>query len=145
MNKLSQWIMLAAALALPGPALGQMLDASGRPSGAERRISAGITIPLGAPRGGTGKPQLELRAASYRSSRAWDHTAARSLARERTYESRIGLTLEPRPQLTVAGREVPEGDRRLGLSTLGGVAIGVVAAGVVGGLLFIDAVNDASD
>jgi len=145
MSKLSQWIMLGAALSLPGPALGQMLDAAGRPSGAERRVTAGITIPLGTGRTVTSKPQLELRASSYRPAGAWEHTTSRPLARERTYESRIGMTLEPRPQLTVAGREVPEADRRLGLSTLGWVAIGVVAAGVVGGLLFIDAVNDASD
>ena len=58
-------------------------------------------------------------------------------------------------QLSIAGQRVdrlgmqpggrsPEG-QRLGISTVGWVAIGVGVAAVVGGLLFLDAVRDASD
>ena len=36
-------------------------------------------------------------------------------------------------------------DDNLGISTLGLVGIGVVAAGVVGGLLFLDALEDSSE
>jgi len=55
------------------------------------------------------------------------------------------LTLTEQPRLTVARRELPEAERRHGISTIGWVAIGVGASLVIGGLLFVDALNDASE
>ncbi len=46
--------------------------------------------------------------------------------------------------LTDRGSRLPEGERN-NISTVGIVAIGVGVAAIIGGLLFIDAVNDASD
>jgi hypothetical protein len=141
MTKYSNAMMVLAALALPAPALAQALDPAGRPAGFERRITAGVTIPLGAGRGAAGTPQLELRAVGQRFD-----AADRARVRPATMrETRIGLTLETQPRLTVGGQPVSTGQDKLGLSTLGWVAIGVVTVGVVGGLLFIDALNDASD
>ena len=146
MSKWPQVLMTAAALSLPAPALAQMLDSGGRPAGFERRVSAGVTIPLGASRSASGTPRLELRATGERFDPALDRRD-RAVARLDTprRESRIGLTLESRPQLIVDGRALPPDQDKLGLSTLGWVAIGVVTVAVVGGLLFIDALNDASD
>ena len=59
--------------------------------------------------------------------------------------ARAGFTLEQSPRFTTDGREMDAHDDRHGISTLGYVAIGVGAAVIVGGLLFADAVRDASD
>jgi hypothetical protein len=67
----------------------------------------------------------------------------------------LGFASGDQLQLSVAGQRLdrlgiqptgrgPEG-RKLGVSTLGWVAIGAGVAVVVGGLLFLDAVRDASD
>lgn len=56
-----------------------------------------------------------------------------------------GMRADTALRLTRAGRS--ESDQKLGISTAGWVAIGagVVAVAVVGGLLYIDAMNDASE
>lgn len=149
MKRWSSGALLAAALALPPSAIAQTFDPAGRPLGADRRVSVGVTLPLGGSAGSAGKPQLELRAVA-------DHRAIRTVAGDRDSvgwlprsaqprEARIGLTLAEQPRLTVDGRELPEAERKLGISTIGWVAIGVAAAAVVGGLLFVDALNDASE
>lgn len=67
----------------------------------------------------------------------------------------LGFSGAGKLQLSIAGQRLdrlgmqpagrtPEG-QRLGVSTVGWVAIGVGVAAVVGGLLFLDAVRDSSD
>lgn len=148
MAKLLQFLIVAT-LAIPAPLAAQMLDPAGRPLDGSRRVSLGVTVPFGGPSDTAAKPQLELRAtAGDRRDVAAPRNPDRIYLRapnQRLPEARIGFTLEAHPQLTVAGREIPASEDRRGISTIGLVAIGVVAAAVVGGLLFIDAVNDASD
>lgn len=140
-------LVIMAALAIPTPVSAQLLDPAGRPLDGSRRVSLGVTVPFGGPANTEAKPQLELRSsASERRDVAAERDRFYFGANDpRPPEARVGLTLEAHPQLTLAGREIPASDEKLGISTLGLVAIGVVAAAVVGGLLFIDAVNDASD
>jgi hypothetical protein len=146
MRKLSQALMLTAALALPAPGMAQMLDASGRPAGSERRITAGLTIPLGASSAPESKPRLELRSSSHRFDPALaerDRVVARlSVPRS---EARFGVTLDDRPLLVVDGHAVPAGPHKLGLSTVAWVAIGVVSVAVIGGLILVDRIEDSSD
>ena len=136
-------IVILVALGLSGQALAQ----SGDPlrSGTERRVSAGIVIPLG-PRGTARTPQLELRGTTIRHDGSDLAVFGRDgwlPRRERT--TRVGLTLEQSPRFTIDGRDMDARDDRHGISTLGYVAIGVGAAVIVGGLLFADAVRDASE
>ena len=136
-------VMLGVSgLGLSGQALAQSADPLR--TGTERRVSAGIAIPFG-PRGTAETPQLELRSTvrhdgSDLAAFGHDRWLPR---RERT--ARVGFTLEQSPRFTIDGREMDARDDRHGISTLGYVAIGVGAAVIMGGLLFVDAVNDASE
>lgn len=147
MRKWSHAVLAAAALALPAAALAQAFDPSGRPLGLDRRASVSVTLPLGGAAGPAGKPQLELRAvADHRGFPAADRRDGTGwLPHVQPREARMGLTLTERPRLTIAGRELPAAERRHGVSTLGWVAIGVGATLVVGGLLLVDAMRDASE
>ncbi len=147
MKRWSYVVLAAAAASLPAAAMAQVFDPSGRPLGADRRVSLGVALPLGGGTATSGKPQLELRAvADHRTPQTADHrNGAGWLPLAQPREARIGLTLTERPRLTVAGRELPEAERKHGISTVGWVAIGVGASLVIGGLLFVDALNDASD
>ena len=136
-------ILMAFMLGVSGPALAQSADPLR--TGTERRISAGIAIPFG-PRGTAETPQLELRSTTVRhdgSDLAGFGGDGWLPRRERT--ARFGFTLERSPSFTLDGREMDAPANRHGISTLGYVAIGVGAAVIVGGLLFADAVRDASD
>ena len=140
-------VALAVGLALPSAAMGQSFGTDGHAL-IERRVSLGLTIPIGGNRAAS-PPQLELRAStvgqpSHRDLALRGQRVASALYRS-DRDSRVGLTLERSPRLTLAGQALPASERKLGLSTIGWVAIGVGAAAIVGGLLFIDAVNDASD
>lgn len=153
-------LLFASAVASPASAIAQSIDPacnpvcnssfdpSGRPLGPDRRVTVGLALPLGGGAGLARKPQLELRAVA-------DHRAARTGAGGRDAvggsieakprEVRIGLTLNQRPRLTVAGRELPEAERKLGISTVAWVGIGIATVAVVGGLLFLDRLEDSSD
>ena len=146
MTKWPQAVMLAAAIALPAPAVAQMLDAGGRPAGSVRRISAGLTIPLGARNTTESKPRLELRSSSQRFDPALaerDRVVAGLTVPRR--DARFGFTLEDRPQLVVDGRAAPAGPNKLGISTVAWVAIGVVTVAVIGGLILVDRIEDSSE
>jgi hypothetical protein len=146
MGKWSHVVLAAAAMSLPAAAAAQMVDPAGHPLGADRRVSVGLSIPLGGGAESSGKPQLELRAvADHRSAQASDRESIGWLPRTQPRETRIGVTLTEQPRLTIAGRELPEAENKLGISTIAWVAIGVAAAAVVGSLLLVDAINDASE
>ena len=147
MKKWSCVVLAAAAASLPVASMAQVFDPSGRPLGLDRRASVSLTLPLGAAGGPAGKPQLELRAvADQRALQVVDHRDGTGwLPRAQPREARIGITLDERPRLTVAGRELPDQQQRHGVSTLGWVAIGVGATLVVGGLLLVDRIEDASE
>jgi len=136
-------IVILVMLGVSGQALAQSADPLR--TGTERRVSAGIAIPFG-PRGAAETPQLELRSITVRHDGSDLAAFGRDgwlPRRERT--ARVGFTLEQSPKFTIDGREMDARDDRHGISTLGYVAIGVGAAVIVGGLLFADAVRDASD
>lgn len=146
MAKLLQFLTIVA-LAGSSPASAQLLDSAARPLDGPRRVSVGVTIPFGGPATTPAKPQLELRAAADRGrddARGIFPGPSDPIAWNRR-EARIGLTLESHPRLTVAGREVSAQDNGLGISTVGYVAIGVLAAAVVGGLLLVDRIEDSSE
>ena len=146
---MANWIkvvMLAAALAIPAPALAQAFDPGGRSGFNERRVSVGLAIPLGGSSRAEAGPQLELRSSAGGTPGAqYRALHGDGLIARRNRDARVGLTLEAQPRFTIAGREQETSEHRLGISTIGLVAIGVAAAAVVGGLLFVDAVNDSSD
>ena len=127
-----------------------------------RRLGAGVearvSIPLGGRQHAAVAPSLSLRAGP-----SLSHTGATVRLRERsriaplaelalrpavsTQWSLAGVPVATRYSaryLREGGRALPSGERR-DFSTLGYVAVGVVVVAVVGGLLFVDAVNDASD
>lgn len=135
--------VLIVMMGLTGQALAQTADPLR--DGTERRVSAGIAIPFG-PRGTAGTPQLELRSTTVRHGGS-DLAAfgGDGWLPRREHTARIGFTLERSPSFTMDGREMDLRANRHGISTLGYVAIGVGAAVIVGGLLFADAVRDASD
>lgn len=147
MKRWSCVVLAVAAVSLPVAPMAQVFDPSGRPFGADRRVTLGVTLPLGGSTAIAGRPQLELRAvADHQAPQAADlRDGTGWLPRAQPREARIGLTLTERPRLTVAGRELPEAEQRHGISTLGWVAIGVGATLVVGSLLLVDAINDASE
>ena len=132
-----------SGLGLSGQALAQSADPLR--TGTERRVSAGIAIPFGA-RGTAETPQLELRSTAIRHDGSdWAVFGRDGWLPRRDRTARIGFTLERSPRFTIGGREMEANDERHGISTLGYVAIGVGAAVIVGGLLFADALNDASE
>ncbi len=130
---------LAAALTTPGLAQsGGFRDQGlGRTEGV---VGIGFTLPLG---GGRQKeaPRLELRLSrdtiNIDGSRQSDREARR-------FESRIGIALDGDQSLLVNGRPIERRERN-NLSTEVGIAIGVVAVLVIGGLLVADAARDASE
>ena len=127
-----------------------------------RRVGVGAEVSVAIPLGGRSSaergPTLSLRAGP-----SLSHTGATVRVRDRSRVAPLAeLALRPAisTSWSLAGvpvatrytaralREraggVPAGERQ-NFSTLGYVAVGVVVVAVVGGLLFIDAVNDASD
>ena len=119
---------------------------------------ARLTIPLGRTASAdTAAPRLSLRAGP-----SLTRTGPTVSLRDRTRVAPLAeLALRPRHSTTLsfAGQPLaasyaspalreaagpPDGPRQ-NLSTLGYMAIGVVVVAVVGGLLFIDAVRDASE
>jgi hypothetical protein len=139
--------LILATLALPASAIANEFAPAGYPRKADRRVGVSLTVPLGGAREAR-DPQLELRAVA-------DHRAARIeageggplgwLPNDRAREARIGVTLAHQPRLTVAGRQLPEHEHKLGISTAGWVAIGVAAVAVVGGVLLVERITAASD
>lgn len=132
-------MLLAAALTTPGLAQ----SAGFRDSGMGRTegiVGVGFTIPLGGGRQAEA-PRLELRMArdtlNIDGSRQSDRQGQR-------FESRIGIALDGDRSLLVNGRAL-ERKQRNNLSTEAGIAIGVVAVLVIGGLLVADAARDASE
>ncbi|APZ97238.1 hypothetical protein BWQ93_01055 [Sphingopyxis sp. QXT-31] len=134
-------IALLLAAALTTPALAQ--SAGFRDTGLGRTeglVGIGFTLPLGNGRKAE-PPRLELRLA--RDTINID--GSRQSNREaRRFESRIGIALDGQQSLLLNGRPV-ERKQRNNLSTEAGIAIGVVAVLVIGGLLVADAARDASE
>ena len=132
-------MLLAAALTTPGLAQsGGFRDQGlGRVEGV---VGVGFTLPLG---GGRQKeaPRLELRLARDTINIDGSRQSDREVRR---FESRIGIALDGNQSLLVNGRLLERKERN-NLSTEVGVAIGVVALLVVGGLLVADAARDASE
>ena len=132
-------MLLAAALTTPGLAQsGGFRDQGlGR---VEDVVGVGFTLPLG---GGRHKeaPRLELRLARDTINIDGSRQSDREVRR---FESRIGIALDGDQSLLVNGRSLERKERN-NLSTEVGIAIGVVALLVVGGLLVADAARDASE
>jgi hypothetical protein len=135
--------MMAILLAgvLTTPTLAQ--STSFRDQGAGRTegiVGIGFTLPLGGGRQAEA-PRLELRLArdtiNMDGSRQSDREARR-------FESRIGIALDGEQSLLLNGRPI-ETRQRSHFSTEAGIAIGVVAVLVIGGLLVADAARDASE
>lgn len=135
------FIGVAIAAALTTPALAEPLhfrDSSfSRPEGS---VGVGVTIPFGGNRK-KDPARVELRIARDMVNMDGSRQSATSL---RTMETRIGFSLEHDRRLLVNGRPV-DTKRRNNVSTVGWIAIGAGVALVIGGVLFADAVNDASD
>ncbi|KTE32605.1 hypothetical protein ATE62_17970 [Sphingopyxis sp. HIX] len=132
-------VLLAAALTTP--ALGQSAGFRDQGLGrAEGIVGVGFTLPLGGGRKAE-PPRLELRMA--RDTINMD--GSRQSDREtRRFESRVGIALDGEQSLLLNGRAL-ERKQRNNLSTEAGIAIGVVAVLVIGGLLVADAARDASE
>ncbi len=132
-------MLLAAALTTPSLAqsVGFRDQAGGRTEGI---VGASFTLPLGGGRK-TEAPRLELRLArdtiNIDGSRQSDRM-------DRRFESRIGIALDGKQSLLLNGRPF-ERKQRNNISTEAGIAIGVVAVLVIGGLLVADAARDASE
>ena len=135
-------IVMLVMVGVSGQALAQGADPLR--TGTERRVTAGIAIAFG-PRGTAETPQLELRSTVRHDGSDLAVFGRDGWLPRRERTARVGFTLEQSPRFTIDGREMDARDDRHGISTLGYVAIGVGAAVIVGGLLFADAVNDASD
>jgi hypothetical protein len=133
-------IAVGAALA-SSPAAGQQADF--RDNGlvrAESRVMVGLVLPLGG-QGSERAPQVELRMARG----IVGANGQRLLGYDDSpFVSRIGLSLDGQDLFLVNGRLVQQDDRQ-GVSTLGGVAIGVGVLLVAGSLLVLDRVRDASE
>jgi hypothetical protein len=132
-------LLLAAGLTTP--ALAQSTNFRDQAAGrAEGIVGIGFTLPLGGGRQAEA-PRLELRLArdtiNMDGSRQSDHAGQR-------FESRIGIALDGEQSLMVNGRPL-ERKQRNNFSTEAGIAIGVVAVLVIGGLLLADAARDASE
>lgn len=126
---------------LTTPALGQAPGL--RDSGLSRSdgvVGLGVTIPLGGARQKS-PARIELRIAR---DMVNVDGSRQSSAAFRSIETRIGFTLEQDRKLLVNGRTLGT-TRRQNVSTGAGIAIGVVAALVIGGLLIADAARDASE
>ena len=143
-------LLLAAALSgavlsAASPALAADID-DGRTAG-PAAFGAFAGARLRVPLGGREGPKAGLALTNIRV----DGSGARRFSRG----VELGFEGADKLQLSIAGQRVdrlgmqpggrsPEG-QKLGVSTVGWVAIGVGVAAVVGGLLFLDAVRDASD
>ena len=132
-------MLLAAALTMP--ALGQSAGFRDQGLGrAEGIVGVGFTLPLGGGRKAE-PPRLELRMA--RDTINMDGSRQSDRATRR-FESRIGIALDGKQSLLLNGRAL-ERKPRNNISTEAGIAIGVVAVLVIGGLLVADAARDASE
>lgn len=132
-------ILLASVLTTP--TLAQSTSFRDRSGGrTEGIVGIGFTLPLGGGRQAEA-PRLELRLArdtiNMDGSRQSDRMGQR-------FESRIGIALDGQQSLLVNGRPF-ERKQRNNFSTEAGIAIGVVAVLVIGGLLVADAARDASE
>lgn len=103
-------------------------------------VGIGFTLPLGGGRQADA-PRLELRLA--RDTINMDGSRQSDRAGQR-FESRIGIALDGDHGLLLNGRPI-ERKQRNNFSTEAGIAIGVVAVLVIGGLLVADAARDASE
>lgn len=132
-------VILGAALATSasGQSIAPQSGALSRPEGV---VGVGLTIPLGSARHREA-PRFELRLA--RDSMNIDGSRQSSRVDWRPMEVRVGVSLAPDHELTLNGQPLTN-DRRQGVSTLGWVAIGLGAAAVVGGALYLNAMYDAS-
>lgn len=103
-------------------------------------VGLGLTVPFGGSRK-KDPPRLELRVA--RDVVNMDGSR-QSISMMRPIETRIGFSLEAEKRLLINGRPL-DTTRRNNVSTVGWIAIGAGVALVVGGVLFADALRDASD
>jgi len=162
MHRLKTFAAALALVAVPAQAAEDPGLTLHEGPGATRQLGmaaqARLTIPLGRTASAdTAAPRLSLRAGP-----SLTRTGPTVSLRDRTRVAPLAeLALRPRHSTTLsfAGQPLaasyaspalreaagpPDGPRQ-NLSTLGYVAIGVVVVAVVGGLLFIDAVRDASE
>ncbi len=131
-------ILLAAGLTTPALAQSSgFRDQAGR---AEGIVGIGFTLPFGGGRQAEA-PRLELRLA--RDTINMDGSRQSDRAGQR-FESRIGIAFDGEQSLIVNGRPL-ERKQRNNFSTEAGIAVGVVAVLVIGGLLVADAARDASE
>jgi hypothetical protein len=162
-NTLTAAAVIAALAAAPIARAAEDRDLSYNAMPSARALGVGavaqVAIPLGGDRTSAAPgPRLSLRAGP-----SLARTGARLRPAERSqvaplaefaftpgHSTRLSLAGEPlavryTPQALAERRgTLPDGDRQ-NISTLGWVGIGVAAAAIVGGLLFIDAVRDSSD
>jgi len=134
-------VAMLLTVALTTPALAQSGGFRDQGLGrSEGIVGVGFTLPLG---GGRHKeaPRLELRLARDTINIDGSRQSDRDVRR---FESRIGIALDGEQSLLLNGRPL-ERKQRNNLSTEVGIAIGVVAVLVIGGLLVADAARDASE
>lgn len=150
--------LLASAAAQAAQDPGLTLHTYGQARGIGVGVQAGVTIPLGKTRSeNSSGPQLSLRAGP-----SLTRGGATVSVRERVTVAPLAeLAVRPSHSTTwsLAGQrlavryahpslreaEGPPDGPRSNLSTVAWVAIGVGVAVIVGGLLFVDAVRDASE
>jgi hypothetical protein len=125
-------IISATLLAMPVSAVAQSYHGSDFVRPADKRVSLGLTVPIG--KGGKAqerKPRLEL-GFDHRASQQSFEIAGTELKALNNQKARIGLSLSKDPHLMLNGREVPKVDGRYNLSTVAWIGIGLVAAAGIG-------------
>ncbi|NJS13603.1 MAG: hypothetical protein HC788_02065 [Sphingopyxis sp.] len=135
--------LLVATSMMTSPAAAQHMTTQG--SGLQRAeavVAVGITIPIGgSKRSDPARVDLRMTRDTLQAdgSRLSDLTG-------RPLRTSIGLALDRNMEnhLLINGRPLPEKDQRLGISTVGWVAIGVGVL-VVGGAVLYQVADDASE
>lgn len=142
MGLLASAIAALGLMGAPAMAQGANVQLSGLHR-AEGVVAIGLTVPFG---GGqrSDPPRVELRMSRDVLQADGSRLSDR---RGEVVGTRIGIALDRdgENRLWLNGRPVPQNDQRQGVSTLGWVAIGIGVAVVGGGLLLVDALNDASE
>ena len=131
------------ALALQPAAAAELAADGASPSRVGSFAGARLRVPLGA---GGGKAHAGLAfTATQRSGDIGMLRFSKGMELGFAGDDKVRLSLGGRPVSQLAqGREGPRG-RKLGVSTLGWVGIGVAVVAVAGAVWFVDAMEDASE
>ena len=146
MNKVMIGVMCAAQLLAVAPPAGAAEIPRDRPAGPTQVgtfVGARVRVPLGATR----EPAHAGLAftATQRSDEAGTLRFAKGMELGLAGDDKIRLSLAGRPASQLApGAHGPDG-RKLGVSTIVWVGVGVAVVAVGGLLWFVDAMNDASE